>query len=134
MERSIRLARSDQWSDRVQAGRELSQFAGEAPADSALLALLGDTKDTGVVSETSDALLSQYHAVAWRIFAISLDSATAEQGDQLVSSLSKALYEASQNQQKATRLEQALLTLLSDDNEPVRRWAREMKVRLSNSP
>ncbi|MFY1674376.1 hypothetical protein ACN27G_31245 [Plantactinospora sp. WMMB334] len=91
----LRLSRSAAWSDRADAGRELSAFAGSLEVDAALGRLLLDIGDTAVIDATAEALLRRGDVVALRLFAAAWASAEGETSDHLYGCLSGHLYELS---------------------------------------
>lgn len=64
------LARSDDWSDRAQAGHDLAALAGD-PEAGALLFLLLDDHNTVVPQQTARALLIRANAASVRVFFLS---------------------------------------------------------------
>jgi hypothetical protein len=68
LEPLLSLARSDLWSDRALAGRELGDVVGDEQVDDVVRALLLDPRDTAVTEATAEVLP---HAVIGRRFGFS---------------------------------------------------------------
>jgi hypothetical protein len=77
------LARSENYEDRVQAGRALSLVAEEPGVYEVLVHLLLDADDTAVTQETGDALLKRRRPAAIRPYLAARAVARNQVGDVL---------------------------------------------------
>ncbi|MFI2652540.1 hypothetical protein, partial [Micromonospora fulviviridis] len=92
---ALRLARSQVWSDRADAGRHLSVVVGQEPVDAAVRALLLDRGDSAVTEATAEALLRRGDAPALRLLAAVWHVAEPQTADHLGDALSRVLFELS---------------------------------------
>jgi hypothetical protein len=121
------LSRSEVWSDRMDAGRELSAFAGTSAVDGELHRLLVDPGDTAVTDATAQALLRRGDAAALRVFAAAWSLADAEIGDHLYGCLSRHHYKlACAAPEDRVRHRLTLRQLLTDSEQAVRSGARDL--------
>lgn len=126
VEELLLLSRSDVWSDRMNAGRELSAFAGTAEVDGELRRLLLDPDNTAVTDATARALL-RGDVAALRIFAAAWVLADPETSDHLYGCLSEYLYELScATSEGRVRYRTTLRQLLAAPEQAVQAGAREL--------
>lgn len=71
----IKLAASDDYQDRADAGRALANFASAAESRESLLRLILDVNDTFVTLATAEALLRRHDTAGFTIVAEALVSA-----------------------------------------------------------
>jgi hypothetical protein len=91
----LSLARSDVWSDRARAGRELAGFVGLERVDGVVRSLLLDPRDTAVTEATAEALLLRADVTALRLFAVAWAVADDRHRDHLYGVLSGRLFDLS---------------------------------------
>ncbi|MBB6566617.1 hypothetical protein HPO96_21005 [Kribbella sandramycini] len=75
----VRLAASDDYLDRIDAGRALATFTDLPESRATLLRLLLDRHDTAVTLETAEAMLRRLDLAAFSVVAEALTSADFEQ-------------------------------------------------------
>ncbi|MFC0029649.1 HEAT repeat domain-containing protein [Micromonospora chaiyaphumensis] len=130
VETLLRLARSDDYSERAHAGAELSLFAGSETVDQALVELLLDDDNTSVVQGTAEALLKRGDsaalrpfAAAWHLVESQVDNThLTEIADYLYGAISYGLWIDSTDPRR-TGLRRVLATLLDDQDQTVRKGA-----------
>ncbi|MCW3814339.1 hypothetical protein ONA91_07690 [Micromonospora sp. DR5-3] len=137
VETLLRLASSDDYSERARAGTELSRFAGSGAVDQVLLKLLLDDDNTFPVQETAEALIKRGDRAALRPFAAAWHIADSAQGNTHLTEIADYLYGAisygrwldSTDPQRAG-LRTVLAALLDDQDRAVRKGADSLLATL----
>ncbi|MFF4891590.1 hypothetical protein [Micromonospora chersina] len=126
----LRLAKSDDFSERARAGTELSRFAGSDAVDQGLLELLLDGDNTSPVQDTAEALIRCGDGAALRPFAAAWHRADSAKDDTHLTEIADYLYGATSyglwldaTDPQRTGLQTVLATLLDDQDEAVRKGA-----------
>jgi HEAT repeat protein len=117
------LARSENYEDRVQAGRALSLVAEESGVYEVLVHLLLDADDTAVIQETADALLKRRTPAAIRPYLAARANARGEDEDHLYSALSGAFFDLSSDIDGKCGFSEMVSLFLVDEDERVRTGA-----------
>ena len=125
-DRLISTAQSDDYQERASAGPQLAAFAGDIVVDSALVQLLLDVEDSDVTSETVQALLARRDEVGMRLVAEALASDESKR-HWLDFSLGVVL----KSTDESSWIEAVCRSLTGDQDEVVRRGARELLDRLA---
>lgn len=130
----LSLARSDVWSDRADAGRELAGFVGPDRVDEVVRSLLLDSRDTAVTEATAEALLLRADAAALRLFAFAWAVADDRNGDHLHGALSGRLFALScGSSADRDRFRAVLRELLIDADVVVRDSAQDLLTRFGQA-
>ncbi|TYB34858.1 hypothetical protein FXF50_26250 [Micromonospora sp. AP08] len=126
----LRLAKSDDFSERAHAGTELSLFAGSETVDRALVELLLDDDNTSVVQDTAEALIKRGDRAALRPFAAAWHRVEAQVDNTHLTEIADYLYGATSyglwldsNDPQRAGLRTVLATLLDDQDQTVRKGA-----------
>ncbi|GAA1025681.1 MULTISPECIES: hypothetical protein [Amycolatopsis] len=116
----VSLASSPAYQDRADAGRSLANFADAPEAQQALVNLVLDSKDTGVIDATARALLQRLDATCIRLVATALATADPEQAEWIDRAVSEVLGITSGDRDAAVGMCEPLT---HSANEEVRRGA-----------